>query len=79
MRLSRWEEKVLERDEGRRENRRGGLPLGSPELPVFFLEKPKEGRRLESMLWRGYEEPESLDMGPAMEVGGYRFSFFSSA
>jgi hypothetical protein len=49
------------------------LPVGfSPELPVFFLEKPKEVRRLDSMLALGPADAEtaSLDMGPAMDVGG---------
>jgi hypothetical protein len=49
------------------------LPFGfSPELPVFFLEKPKEVRRLDSMLALGPADAEtaSLDMGPAMDVGG---------
>ena len=54
-----------------REKRR--LPFGfSPEPPVFFLEKPKEVRRLDSMLALGPADKEtaSLDMGPAMDVGG---------
>jgi hypothetical protein len=39
---------------------------------VFFLEKPKEVRLLDSMLALGPDvaETASLDMGPAMEVGG---------
>jgi hypothetical protein len=70
--LSRCDEKVFERDEGRSEKRREGLPL-SPELPVvFFLENPKDVRRLESVLCLGCDVVAtlSLDMGPAIEVGG---------
>jgi hypothetical protein len=52
----------------------------SPELPVFFLEKPKEVRRLESILGLepDVEVMASLDIGPAMEVGGKLFCFLSS-
>ena len=66
--LSRWEEKVFERDEGRRENRREDFPV-SPELLVFLLEKPKDVRRLDSVLCLGAAMA-SFDIGPAMEVGG---------
>lgn len=50
--LSRCEENVFESEDGRREKRREPFPV-SPELPVFFLEKPKEVRRLESVLCLG--------------------------
>jgi hypothetical protein len=62
-----------------REKRREDLGF-SPEFAVFFLEKPNEVRRLDSVLCLGavVALTLSLDMGPAMEVGGYLFSFFSS-
>jgi hypothetical protein len=66
--LSRCEENVFERDDGRSEKRRDGLPV-SFELFVFLREKPKEVRRLESMLGRGAAMA-SLDMGPGIDVGG---------
>ena len=58
-----------------REKRREGFvlsPLLLLLLLLFFLEKPKEVRRLDSMLGLGpvVALMLSLDMGPAMEVGG---------
>ena len=67
--LSRCEENVLERDEGMREKRRDLVVSPEPELLVFRLEKPKEVRRLDSVLCRGAEMV-SLDIGPAMDVRG---------
>lgn len=65
--LSLCEEKVFEREDGRREKRRDLFV--SPELLVFLREKPKEVRRLESVLCRGALML-SLEIGPAMDVGG---------
>jgi hypothetical protein len=62
-------ENVFESEDGRSEKRRD-FPL-SPLLAVFFLENPKEVRRLDSMLGLAPDVVMvSLDMGPAMEVGG---------
>jgi hypothetical protein len=61
-----------------REKRREGFGF-SPEFPLlllFFLEKPKEVRRLDSMLGLGPVVVPvtalmlSLDIGAAMDVGG---------
>jgi hypothetical protein len=67
--LSRCEENVFERDDGRSEKRRDGFPVSPEELLVFLREKPNDVRRLESILGLG-PEVESLDIGPAMDVGG---------
>lgn len=70
-RLSRLDEKVLDSDDGMMEKRREDLGF-SPLLALFFREKPKEVRRLDSMLVLGpvVALTLSFDMGPAMEVGG---------
>ena len=65
--LSRWDEKVLDSEDGRSENRRDDLV--SPELLVLLREKPKEVRRLDSVLCLGAATT-SLGMGPAIDVGG---------
>lgn len=48
---------------------------------MFFREKLKDGRRLESVLGRGPDEPIELsfDMDAGIEVGGYLFCFLSSS
>jgi hypothetical protein len=50
--LSRWEDNVLEREDGKSENRRDDFPL-SPELLWLLPEKSDAVRRLESVLCLG--------------------------
>jgi hypothetical protein len=66
--LSRCEENVFEREEGRSEKRREDLPVSPLEL--FLREKPKDVRRLDSVLGRGPVVVGSFDIGPAIDVGG---------
>jgi hypothetical protein len=75
--------KVRDKDEGIREKRREGFvpsPLLLLLLLLFFLEKPKEVRRLDSILGLGPVAALmlSLDMGPVIEVGGWLLCFLSS-
>jgi hypothetical protein len=72
--LSLWlDEKVLEREDGMRENLRLGLPV-LLESFVVLREKPNDVRLLDSLLCRGAC---SLATGPGMEVGGYDLCDFS--
>jgi hypothetical protein len=75
--LSLCDPNVFDREDGRRENLREVLVPSS----VFLREKLNEGRRLESVLGLGPEDPTELsfDMEAGIEVGGYFFCFFSSS
>lgn len=73
--LSLCEPKFFENDDGSNEKRRVLVPSS-----VFLREKLNDGRRLESVLGLGPDEPIELsfDIDAGMEVGGYFFCFFSS-
>jgi hypothetical protein len=74
--LSLCEPKFFEKEDGSREKRRDVLVPSS----VFLREKLKEGRRLESVLGRGPDDPIELsfDIAAGIDVGGYLFCLRSS-